>query len=98
MPLRAVVQVPGQAMRMETEAFRAELERSEALAEALRRYTQMRMVEMGQTILCNRVHALEQRTARWLLQLDERADEAPFELTQEFFATMLGAQDRKSVV
>ena len=50
------------------------------------------MVSMAQLILCNRVHRLDQRAARWLLQVDERVDEAPFDVTQEFLATMIGTQ------
>lgn len=89
-PCRAVGQVPGLVLEMSSEAFAEALAPGGALDRLLRRYTQMRMVEMGQTILCNRFHAVEQRTARWLLQLDERVGPSPFELTQEFFATMLG--------
>jgi CRP-like cAMP-binding protein len=94
-PMKAIAQVPGQALRMESDAFRAELKRGGELVAMLQRYVQMRMVEMSQTILCNRVHPLDERVARWLLQLDERAGQAPFELTQEFFATMLGASRPK---
>ena len=90
MPLRAVAQVPGAALRLPTDRFRRLIAASDTLKAILLRYTQMRMVEMAQTILCNRVHPVEERTARWLLQLDERVEEAPFELTQEFFAVMLG--------
>jgi CRP-like cAMP-binding protein len=38
------------------------------------------------------VHRLDQRAARWLLQVDERVDEAPFDVTQEFLAEMIGTQ------
>ena len=89
-PMKAVAQVPGAALRMGVREFTAALDRGGQLGSLLMRYTQMRMVEMGQTILCNRVHDVAERTARWLLQLDERVEEAPFELTQDFFATMLG--------
>jgi len=89
-PMTAVAQVPGSALEMGVEDFRGHLDSGGKLHQLLTYYTQMRMVEMGQTVLCNRVHPVEQRTARWLLQLDERVDEAPFELTQEFFAAMLG--------
>ena len=50
------------------------------------------MVSMAQLILCNRVHRLDQRAARWLLQVDERVDETPFDVTQEFLAEMIGTQ------
>jgi CRP-like cAMP-binding protein len=50
------------------------------------------MITMAQLILCNRMHRLDQRAARWLLQVDDRVDEAPFNVTQEFMAQMVGVQ------
>lgn len=50
------------------------------------------MVSKAQLILCNRVHRLDQRAARWLLQVDERVERAPFDVTQEFLAEMIGVQ------
>jgi len=50
------------------------------------------MVSMAQLILCNRSHRLDQRAARWLLQVDERVDKAPFDVTQEFLSEMIGTQ------
>ncbi len=69
-----------------------DLERGGRLVNLLQRYTQVVMVSMAQLILCNRVHRLDQRAARWLLQVDERVDEAPFDVTQEFLAQMIGTQ------
>jgi hypothetical protein len=76
---------------MSATAFREELAHGGKLVDLMMRYAQMRMVEMSQTILCNRFHGIVERTARWLMQLNERVEEVPFELTQQFFATMLGA-------
>jgi CRP-like cAMP-binding protein len=90
-PTKALTQVPGGAIRMSASAFREEIAHGGKLVDLMMRYAQMRMVEMSQTILCNRFHGIVERTARWLLQLNERVEEAPFELTQQFFATMLGA-------
>jgi len=53
---------------------------------------QVVLVTMAQLILCNRMHRLDQRAARWLLQVDERVEEAPFRVTQEFLAQMIGVQ------
>ncbi len=55
-------------------------------------HTQVVMITMAQLILCNRIHRLDQRAARWLLQVDDRVDEAPFNVTQEFMAQMVGVQ------
>jgi CRP-like cAMP-binding protein len=90
MPVRTMVQIPLTGFRLQADALRAELGRSGQLVNLLQRYTQVVMVSMAQLILCNRAHRLDQRAARWLLQVDERVDEAPFEVTQEFLAEMIG--------
>ena len=92
MPVRTMVQVHLRANRLPSAVLRLELERGGRLVNLLQRYTQVVMVSMAQLILCNRVHRLDQRAARWLLQVDERVDEAPFDVTQEFLAEMIGTQ------
>lgn len=90
MPVRTIVQVHLSGYRLPSHVLRTELERGGKLVNLLQRYTQVVMVSMAQLILCNRVHRLDQRAARWLLQVDERVDEAPFDVTQEFLAEMIG--------
>jgi CRP-like cAMP-binding protein len=92
MPIRTMVQVPLKGLRLTSDRLREALEQKGLLVSLLYRYTQVVMVSMAQLILCNRVHRLDQRAARWLLQVDERVDEAPFEVTQEFLAQMIGTQ------
>ena len=92
MPVRTMVQLPLQGVRLEADVLRSELERRGVLVALLHRYTQVVMVSMAQLILCNRAHRLDQRAARWLLQVDERVDKAPFGVTQEFLAEMIGTQ------
>ena len=91
-PVRTIVQVPLIGFRMESKALREELERDGTLVTLLQRHTQVVMITMAQLILCNRLHRLDQRAARWLLQVDDRVDEAPFNVTQEFLAQMIGVQ------
>lgn len=92
MPVRTIVLVPMEGVRMRSDDLRTELGHGGRLVRLLYRYTQVVMVSMSQLILCNRVHRLDQRAARWLLQVDERVDESPFEVTQEFLAEMIGTQ------
>jgi CRP-like cAMP-binding protein len=40
---------------------------------------------------CNRLHNVEQRFARWLLEVYDRIDTMDLRLTQEFIGEMLGA-------
>jgi CRP-like cAMP-binding protein len=92
MPVRTIVQVAMDGFRLPADELRAELRHGGKLLNLLQRYTQVVMVSMAQLILCNRVHRLDQRAARWLLQVDERIEEAPFDVTQEFLAEMIGTQ------
>jgi len=91
-PVRTIVQVPMSGLRMESDALREELARGGSLVTLLQRHTQVVMITMAQLILCNRMHRLDQRAARWLLQVDDRVDEAAFNVTQEFLAQMIGVQ------
>jgi CRP-like cAMP-binding protein len=91
-PARTIVQVPLTGLRMGADALREEVARGGRLVTLLQRHAQVVMVTMAQLILCNRMHRLDQRAARWLLQVDDRVDEAPFHVTQEFLAQMIGVQ------
>jgi CRP-like cAMP-binding protein len=92
MPTRTIVQVPLQGLRLPSDVLREALRRHGTLVTLLQQHVQVVMVTMAQLILCNRLHRLDQRAARWLLQVDERVEELPFEVTQEFLAQMIGVQ------
>jgi CRP-like cAMP-binding protein len=91
-PMRTIVQVPLTGVRLRAQVLRDELGRGGRLVGLLQRHTQVVMVTMAQLILCNRTHRLDQRAARWLLQVDERVEQAPFRVTQDFLAQMIGVQ------
>jgi CRP-like cAMP-binding protein len=92
MPSRAFGQVPGDALRITVAAFTAEIGRNGPLVRVLNRYTQALFNQVAQTTACNRVHLVEQRCARWLLQTHDRVGSDQFFLTQEFLAQMLGVR------
>jgi CRP-like cAMP-binding protein len=92
MPSRAFGQVPGDALRITAAAFTEEIERNGPLVQVLNRYTQALFNQVAQTTACNRVHLVEQRCARWLLQTHDRVGSDQFSLTQEFLAQMLGVR------
>jgi CRP-like cAMP-binding protein len=89
-------QVPGASWRMRAEAFTALGNQGGVLQALLQRYTQALFSQIAQSSACNRLHTIEQRCARWLLQTHDRVDSDRFPLTQEFLAQMLGVQ-RSSV-
>jgi CRP-like cAMP-binding protein len=91
-PMRTIVQVPLTAVRVRSQVLRDELLQDGRLVRLLQHHAQVVMVTMAQLILCNRTHRLDQRAARWLLQVDERVEQAPFGVTQDFLAQMIGVQ------
>ena len=56
------------------------------------RYTNAFLMQVAQTALCNRLHLLEQRLARWLLMMHDRAQSDEMRMTQEFLSHMLGTR------
>ncbi|HEX8633068.1 MAG TPA: Crp/Fnr family transcriptional regulator [Pyrinomonadaceae bacterium] len=91
-PLEAIVQLPGEALRMRADVLREEFKRGEHFQDLLLRYTQAFIVQIAQTAACNRAHPIDGRLARWLLMCQDRAGSAELQLTHEFIAVMLGTR------
>lgn len=91
-PLRALVQGAGDAWRIGTRAFQAELHRSIALQRGLDRYLYVVMAQLTTSAACLRYHRIGPRLARWLLMTQDRAHADSFHVTQEFLAYMLGVR------
>ena len=89
---QAIVQAPGAALRLPTAAFRLLTERDPALRHAIYRYAYLLLIQVTQSAVCNRMHSLLQRYARWLLMTHDRVGADAFPLTQEFLAAMLGVR------
>ena len=89
-PLHALVQGPGMALRIATAPFKRELARSAALRRGLNRYLYVLMAQQASSAACLRFHLIGQRLARWLLMSQDRAHSDSFYLTHEFLAYMLG--------
>ena len=89
-PLHALVQGQGTALRIATAPFKRELARSAALRRGLNRYLYVLMAQQASSAACLRFHLIGQRLARWLLMSQDRAHSDSFHLTHEFLAYMLG--------
>src|ERR671932_1570613 len=91
-PSQALVQIPGAGLRMEATVFRREVPAGSPLHDLLHRYTQAYINHVVQGMVCNRVHSIAQRCARWLLLTHDRVDADQFPLTQQLLAQMLGVR------
>jgi CRP-like cAMP-binding protein len=89
---RAVVQIAGPALRIDSETLDELKGRSPSLRDTIARYADCLIAQILQSVACNALHALEPRLCRWLLHLHDRhgTDEIP--LTQDMLAEMLGVQ------
>lgn len=90
--VRAFVQVPGKALRMDAKAFTRLAGSPGAFHQVMLRYTQAFMIQVAQTAACNGRHLVEERCARWLLMTHDRVAGDEFPLTHEFLAFMLGVR------
>ncbi len=88
---RNLVQLGGPATRIKATAFRREFSQNEHVRNLVNGYLYTMIAQISQTALCNRIHTVEERLARWILVTEDRAgngEELP--LTHEFLARMLG--------
>lgn len=87
----AVVQVPGIMFHVPAEVFESH-GASEEMRDLIDRHAASLMVEMAQSAVCNKLHTIEQRTARWLLHATDRARTTELELTHDFLSQMLAVR------
>jgi len=89
---RAVVQIPGDAFRIETARLEELKGRSHAFSELFARYADALLAQVMQSVACNALHSIEERCCRWLLAAHDRAGDHSFPMTQQDLAEMLGVQ------
>jgi CRP-like cAMP-binding protein len=91
-PHQAVVQIAGGTLRMRAEVLLEEFERGGPFQAALLRYIQALFTQVSQTAVCNRLHPIEQRLARWLLMIRDRLPSDEVRMTHESLAHVLGVR------
>ncbi|WP_242064730.1 Crp/Fnr family transcriptional regulator [Nostoc sp. FACHB-133] len=69
-----IVQVPGKAVKMKADLLLHEFDTNKSLRDVMLKYTQAYMAQISQNVACNRLHTIEQRMARWLLESSDRLD------------------------
>ena len=91
-PHQSLVLIPGSAFRMKVAPFKEELKRGGAFQTILLRYASLLIAQIAQVSVCNSLHTIEERLARWLLTSASRMESDELPLTQEFLSQMLGVR------
>jgi CRP-like cAMP-binding protein len=86
---RAAVQLPGQALRMSADAFRAAALTMTPLKLVLAEYQKAYLGHIAQRVACNAVHSVRQRCCHWLLLMQDRLRTDRLPVTQEMLARSL---------
>lgn len=91
-----VMQGSGTGLRIRTGVMREEFLKGGELARLVHQFIYLQTLQISQSVLCNRLHPVEARMARWMLTAGDRMQTDRLELTQEFLGQMLGS--RRSTV
>ena len=86
------MQGAGSGFRIRSGLVRDEFLKGGRFAELIHDFIYLQMVQMSQSVLCNRLHPVEARMSRWLLAASDRTQMNSLTLTQEFLAQMLGSR------
>jgi CRP-like cAMP-binding protein len=92
LPMRAIVQVPGEALVLRAEAVGSEFRHNGDFQRMLLRYTQALIAQITQVSMCTRRHSVEKQLCRWLLQAGDRVGGDEMPLTHEAIANLLGVR------
>ncbi|QOZ42448.1 Crp/Fnr family transcriptional regulator [Bradyrhizobium sp. CCBAU 53340] len=88
----AVVLFPGTASALDVTVFRTIAAASIPFRNLMIRNEQVLLAHAQQSLLCNTLHPVEARLARWLLRARDLSDSEILPLTQEALAQMMGVR------
>ncbi len=91
-----VMQIGGHGLRAKVSVAKQMLDEPGSFRDLFYQDIALQMLQMGQSALCNRLHEVKARLARWLLTAADRNQSEYIPLTQEFLSQMLGS--RRSTV
>lgn len=91
-PDKALVQLPGGAMRMSSKDLRREARFGSPLQRLLLDYTRTLVAVISKSVACSQHHSIEQRLARWLLTMSDYAAGREFAMVHASMAAMLGVR------
>jgi len=87
-----IMQGIGEGLRIRSSIVRDEFLKGGMLQRMVHAFAYLQLVQVSQSVLCNRMHEVDARLARWLLTSADRMESESLNLTQEFLSQMLGVQ------
>jgi CRP-like cAMP-binding protein len=87
-----MMQGVGEGLRIRSSILRDQFLKGGTLQRLVHAFAYLQLVQVSQSVLCNRMHEVDARLARWLLTSADRMESESLNLTQEFLAQMLGVQ------
>ena len=91
-PYEVMVQVPGEALRMDAAVLKAEADRPGPLRHMLSQYYNAFTFQVSYSVACNGLHRVEQRCCRWLLMAADRVGSNVLTLTHDLIGMVLGVR------
>jgi hypothetical protein len=84
--------VPGTALQISPARFLTAFNHSTALKRAIQIHTVSLLAQFQLVAACNALHSVEERLARWLLHIHDRARTDSLLLTQEVLSELIGVR------
>lgn len=85
-----LVQIDGAVSEVGASRLRDHLANNQSVRDLLLAFTSVFLHQVTQNLLCNRLHSIEQRLAKWLLIIRDRTATDELHLTHDFLSHMLG--------
>lgn len=89
---RTLVQISGTACWLPADVLRAEFRWAGFFQRRLLRFLHWQEIQSSQCTLCNRLHAVEERLARWLMMAHDRVPSSELFLTHAAISHLLGTR------
>lgn len=85
-----IVQIEGPITRVDAARLRAVFREEPRFRDAVLAFSSFYIEQLTQNLVCGRLHAIEQRLARWLLVVRDLSERDDLHLTHDFLSHMLG--------
>jgi CRP-like cAMP-binding protein len=89
---RYIVQIPGEASRINSDRLQEAAVARPGIQHMLDRYAEVLMMLTLQYVACNAAHSIEARCSRWLVATHDRVKKDELRLTHQSLASTLGVQ------